>query len=177
MRLLAGSLCVFSITFLVSACVTVPRQCAPLVAEGKSASYFTGKCRKLVYHDEDFTADCRGEALLFDSGDKSRTVVFFSEDPHELVAFSGVPFSVDPKSLRFDTGQSVRAPRSALGSQMEGAKEKGSCDFVVRDARSYLIRCQAKDEKGKLSSAEFATSETSSLYCRDDFPKPSRTGF
>ena len=167
---------IFSLSLLLFAgCVNVPRYCRTLLPKGKEASYFSGKCRKLVHRDQDLAAICRTEAVLYDADNETRTMTFFGENPQEMLAFSGKPFSVDPQSLRFDVHHLLRAPRRVFGSLKEGEPVKGSCDFVARDAKSYLIQCQAKDEKGKNSEAEFATSEARPIICRDDFPAPSKS--
>lgn len=167
----------FCLLFFLTGCVTVPRHCPPLLPGGLDTSYFTGTCRKLIYHDVDYTPYCRSEALLFDSEKETRTVIFFSDNPHEMFSFTGPPFSVDPNSLRFDVHRTIRAPRKALGSDMAGVPEKGACDFVVRDSKTYLIRCQSKTEKGKSNLVEFATTETRPVWCREDFPTPSQSPF
>ncbi len=159
--------------FLLTGCVTVPRNCQPLLPGGLDVSYFSGKCRKLIFHGEDRTIYCREEALLYEPDKTSRTLVFLSDNPHELFSFTGPPFSVDPNSLRFDVHRTIRAPRKALGSDMAGVPEKGACDFVVRDSKTYLIRCQSRNEKGKETLIEFATTDTRPLWCKEDFPTAS----
>lgn len=163
--------------FILTGCVTVPRHCQPLLPGGLDYSYFSGTCRKLEIRGEDLTPYCRAEAILYDPDKETRTLVFFSDNPHEMFSFTGPPFSVDPNSLRFDVHRTIRAPRKALGSDMAGTPEKGACDFVVRDSKTYLIRCQTKTEKGKSTLIEFATTETRPFWCKEDFPKPSTSPF
>jgi hypothetical protein len=165
-----GSWIRLTIVLLLSGCVTVPRHCERLIPDVDTVTHFTGKCRKLIYRGEDFTPDCEGDVLLYDLAKDKRVLVFLANDPRELLSFNGPPFSVDPKSLRFEVARSFKAERRSLGTEREGSKEKGACDLVPRDSRSYLIQCQATDEKGRNTVIEFATAEQRSLYCREDFP-------
>lgn len=162
------------LSLFLSGCVSTPRGCDPLFPQRKDAHLYKGQCKKLIYHDTDYSADCRGEMLVFDPAEKTRSAYFFTNQPHELIVFTGAPFSVDPESLRFDVHRSGRAPRSLVGTELNLGPEKGACDFITRDPKSLVVKCTVKSEKGKTSTVEFVTKERHAVWCAEDFPVPER---
>ncbi len=163
-----------SFLLLLPGCVSRPSGCEPLMPQRKDTTLFEGKCKKLIYHGVDYTADCRGEMLLFDPAEETRTLYFFTNSPNETIVFVGKPFSVDPNSLRFDVHRSGRAPRSLVGTELNTGPEKGSCNFVTRDPKSFIVNCESKTEKGKASTVEFTTGDRHTVWCKEDFPKPEK---
>ncbi len=162
---------VFGALPILIGCVTVPRTCEPLIPGNTKVVLFSGTCRKLYIRGEDYTPYCQSQILFYDPEKGRRSVVFFLEEPREILTFEGKPFSVDPKSKRFDIMVTRRDAHKTLGTETAETTEKGSCDLIPRDPKSFLIKCQSLDEKGKETYAEFATTETKPVPCREDLLK------